>query len=524
MNDFRDINQSPPLADYNAFDADPVLVEIIKRPESEWGVDTVRAFGQLVGSSEAQQHALQCELRDPVLVSHGRYGNRINEVRRDPSWHWIVDRSIEFDMHALPWRENAKPYSHTVRSVLVMLLSQLNLGAVCPTGGNCAMLPALMGQAGMEGVVEALRAPGKKDIKFAATAMTELYGGSDVRSNQTTAVHVGGGKYELSGFKWFVTCPWSEYALTLAQTSEGATCFLLDTDQPGYRIERLKDKVGWRSLGSGEVTLDLAEATLVGEEGRGISAIMAMVLQTRLDVIMESAAILRLGAVRAINHARYRSAFGSRLIDKPAMRNVLADLAIESEAATVSAMRIARSYDEPNKPFRRLATSLVKYWISKRGAAHAAEALECFGGNGYVEDFGMGRLYRDAPLASIWEGSGNVTALDILRAMKTSPESVDAVIDECNQSKGGNAALDNHLNLMADRLAALKKSEEPEWHIRRIAEDMALALQGALLVRYSPHAVSDAYCASRLGERSLVYGGLPAGVDVNAILSRALPV
>ena len=354
-------------------------------------------------------------------------------------------------------------------------------------------------------------------------AMTEKQGGSDVRANTTRAEPQSDGSYEITGHKWFCSYPPCDVFLTLAQTSEGLSCFLIEGRDPGFRIQRLKDKLGTRSLPSSEVEFHGVRGRLVGEEGRGVATIIRMVNHTRLDCLIGSAAGMRWGVAQALHHARHRSAFGATLAEHPAMRNVLADLALESEAATATAMRIARAYDESNGPFRRFATAVSKYWVCKRAPAHAGEALECLGGNGYVEESGMPRLLRDSPLNSIWEGSGNVAALDVLRALMKEPEGLPAFLEEVELASGSNALLDAHVERVKGSVAAL--GEDAQWHARRLVEDLGLALQASLLVRNAPAAVSDAFCASRLAGvdgSGRAFGTLPGGVDAAPILDRAL--
>ena len=349
-------------------------------------------------------------------------------------------------------------------------------------------------------------------------AMTERQGGSDVRANVTRADRLGDGWYELHGHKWFCSYPPCEIFLVLAQAAAGLSCFLVERGA-GMEFQRLKDKLGTRSLPSAEVEFRAVRGQLLGEEGRGVQTIIRMVNHTRLDCMLGSATVYRRGTTEAIHHARHRRAFGAPLIEQPAMQNVLADLALDSEAASTAAMRIARAYDDEDdaRAFRRLATAVMKYWICKRAPVHAAEALECLGGNGFVEDSGLPAVYRGAPINSIWEGSGNVAALDVLRALAREPEAVAAFRAECELARGSDRHLDAHL-------ARLDAAEISEYSARRVVEDMALALQASLLVRNAPAAVADAFCASRLGGQSgRAYGTLPAGVDVRAIIDRALP-
>jgi putative acyl-CoA dehydrogenase len=347
-------------------------------------------------------------------------------------------------------------------------------------------------------------------------AMTEKQGGSDLRANSTRAEPAGGGDWEITGHKWFCSYPPCDVFLTLAQTDSGLSCFLFESSDPGFRIQRLKDKLGTRSLPSSEVEFLGVRGRLVGEEGRGVATIIRMVNHTRLDCLLGSTAGMRWGLAQAVHHARHRSAFGKVLIDQPAMRNVLSDLALESEAATAAAMRVARAYDEDDGPFRRFATAVMKYWVCKRAPAHAAEALECLGGNGFVEESGLPRLYRDAPLNSIWEGSGNVAALDVLRAMLKEPEGLPAFLEECELARGANPLLDAHLANLREQPA------DPEFEARRLVERLGLALQASLLVRNAPAAVSDAFCAARLGDGGRAFGTLPAGTDAEGILARTL--
>jgi putative acyl-CoA dehydrogenase len=355
-------------------------------------------------------------------------------------------------------------------------------------------------------------------------AMTERQGGSDVRANITRAEPAGEGAYEIHGHKWFCSYPPCDVFLVLAQAPAGLSCFLVKRG-PGMEFQRLKDKLGTRSLPSSEVEFRGAQARLVGEEGRGVPAIIRMVNHTRLDCLLGASTGLRRGVVEAIHHARHRSAFGKLLVEQPAMRNVLADLAIESEAATVAALRVARAYDEDEGPFRRFATAVMKYWVCKRAPGHAAEALECLGGNGFVEDSGMPLLYRDAPLNSIWEGSGNVAALDVLRAMVKEPDGLPAFLAECELAVGAEPRLDAHLDGVKAQAEAAFNDGDPQFSARRVVEDLALALQGSLLVRHAPPAVADAFCATRLaGQGGRVYGTLPLGVDAGAIIERALPL
>jgi putative acyl-CoA dehydrogenase len=513
------LNQAPPLEPANLFELDLALQEALVREGGGWGAERASEAGAVAGSVEAREHARRAERHLPVLRTHDRYGARVDQVELDPSWHWLLRGAIERGMSGLPWREQ-RSGAHVVRAALFMLWGQLDDGVMCPVSMTYAAVPALRdGSPEIAARWEPrLTAPDYEGGALAGMAMTERQGGSDVRANVTRADAAGDGWYELHGHKWFCSYPPCDIFLVLAQATAGLSCFVVERGA-GMEFQRLKDKLGTRSLPSAEVEFRGARARLLGEEGRGVPTIIRMVNHTRLDCMLGSASGYRRGTAEAIHHARHRRAFGALLVDQPAMQNVLADLALDSEAATAAALRIARAYDDGDqaRAFRRLATAVLKYWICKRAPVHAAEALECLGGNGFVEDSGLPALYRGAPINSIWEGSGNVAALDVLRTLARDPEAVSAFRAECELARGANGHLDAHL----DRCAG---AEVSEYGARRLVEDLALALQGSLLVRHAPAAVSDAFCASRLGGRSgRVYGTLPAGVDARAIIDRALP-
>jgi putative acyl-CoA dehydrogenase len=529
------LNQAPPLQPIDLFGADLALQEALQREGGGWAAEAVREAGLVAGGTDARDHSQRAERNLPRLVSHDRYGDRIDQVDLDPSWHWLLAGAVKRGIHSLPWRR-PQPGAHVVRAAMFSLWSNANDGVMCPVSMTYAAIPALR-----DGAPELaaeweprLTSTDYEHGGLAGMAMTERQGGSDVRANITRAEPAGDRVYEIHGHKWFCSYPPCDVFLVLAQAPGGLSCFLVERG-PGMEFQRLKDKLGTRSLPSSEVEFRGIEGRLIGEEGRGVPAIIRMVNHTRLDCLLGSTTGLRRGTVEAIHHARYRSAFGALLVDQPAMRNVLADLAIESEAATASAMRVARSYDEPGEAaFRRFATAVMKYWVSKRAAAHAAEALECLGGNGFVEDSGLPLLYRDAPLNSIWEGSGNVAALDVLRAIVKEPDGLRAFLAECDLGAGGDRRLDEHLARTRERLQSLfegRPGESPEQRLyqsqfaaRALVEDLAVALQGSLLVRHAPPAVADAFCGARLGgEAGRVYGTLPGGVDAGSIIERALP-
>jgi putative acyl-CoA dehydrogenase len=529
------LNQPPPLEPISLLDSDLALSEGLVREGGEWGVAAAREAGIVAGGTEAREHSRRAERNEPRLLTHDRYGHRIDEVELDPGWHWLLAGAVQRGIHSLPWREE-RPGAHVVRAAMFTLWSNANDGVMCPVSMTYAAVPALR-----DGAPELaaeweprLTATDYEHGALAGMAMTERQGGSDVRANITRAEPAGDGAFEIHGHKWFCSYPPCDVFLILAQAPGGLSCFLVPRG-PGMEFQRLKDKLGTRSLPSSEVEFRGVEGRLIGEEGRGVPAIIRMVNHTRLDCLLGSTTGLRRGTLEAIHHARHRQAFGAPLVDQPAMRNVLADLAIESEAATVSALRVARSYDEPGEgAFRRFATAVMKYWVSKRAAGHAAEALECLGGNGFVEDSGLPLLYRDAPLNSIWEGSGNVAALDVLRAIVKEPEGLPAFMAECELAAGGDVRLDAHLGRTRDRVQALftggdgedaeQRLYNAQFEARHVVEELAVGLQASLLVRHAPPAVADAFCAARLeGAGGRVYGTLPGGVDAKAIIDRALP-
>ena len=517
------INQPLPLVDYNAFDADPALGEALAREGGGWGVDRVREIGAIVASAEAQQHARRAQRNIPVLHTHDRYGNRIDEVEYDPSMHWMLRVGVERELNSLPWRE-PRQGAHVVRAAMFLLFNQLDTGPCCPLSINYAATPTIRQDAALAAQWEPrLTLPDYDRFAQAGMVMTEKQGGSDLRANTTVAEPIGNGLYELTGHKWFCTHPVFEMFFTLAQTSEGITCFVAQRPDPGFRLQRLKDKLGGRCLASSEVEFDHLPARVLGEEGRGTAMMVEQLSWTRLDTLIAVAGMMRRVVAEAIWHARHRHAFGAALADKPAMANVLCDLALESEAAMTAALRITRAFesDDPREiAFRRLALAVMKYWVCKRGAPLAAEALECLGGNGYIEEAPMAQFYRDIQIGTVWEGSGNVIALDVLRAMRTEPEALPALVTECDLAAGADSRLDAHLD--ATRAALAQQSAgDPEWHARHVVENLALALQGSLLVRSAPPPVADAFCA-RLAEGGRAFGTLPAAISSKEILERAL--
>ncbi len=522
------INQPPPLADYNAFDADPALSEALVREGGEWGVDRVRDFGAVVASAEALEHAKRAQRNIPVLKSHDRYGNRIDAIDYDPSMHWMLRLGVERELNSLPWR---RPHAgaHVVRAGLFHLFNQLDTGPCCPMSINYAAVPTMRQDAALaEQWERRLTLPDYDAFAQAGMVMTEKQGGSDLRANSTVAEPIGDGWFELTGHKWFCTHPVFDVFFTLAQTEAGISCFVAQRPHPGFRIQRLKDKLGGRCLASSEVEYDHLPAQLLGEEGRGTAVMVEQLVWTRLDTLLGVTGMMRRVVAEATWHARHRSAFGAVLSEQPAMVNVLGDLALESEAATAASMRIARAFDSDDAQetaFRRLALAVTKYWVCKRGAPLAAEALECLGGNGYVEEAPMAQFYRDIQIGTVWEGSGNVIALDVLRALARETGSAEAFLAECELASGSDARFDRHIARVRDGLAGLAQDPaQAQWSARRVVEDMALALQASLLLRHAPPAVGDGFCAARLDERGLAFGDLPRGVDGAAIAARALAI
>jgi putative acyl-CoA dehydrogenase len=522
----RDVlNQARPLQPLNYFEHDVALQEAMTREGGGWGINRAREAGEVAGGLEAFEHGVRAERNAPVLRTHDRWGNRIDQVDLDPSWHWLLRGAIERGLAGLAWREEV-PGAHVVRAALFTLWANADDGVMCPVSMTYAAVPALRdGNPALASEWESrLTLADYERGALAGMAMTERQGGSDVRANTTVAHDAGGGWWELDGHKWFCSYPPCDVFLVLAQAPAGLSCFLVERGA-GMEFQRLKHKLGTRSLPSSEVEFHGARARLVGEEGSGVQAIVRMVNHTRLDCMLGATQVYRRGTIEAIHHARHRRAFGDLLVDQPAMANVLADLALDSEAATAVSLRIARAYDEgacnPEAvPFRRFATAVMKYWLCKRAPAHAAEALECLGGNGFVEESRLPNLYRGAPIGSIWEGSGNVAALDVLRALVKEPEGLPAFLAECELASGADADCDAHLVRLR---AALHAGVEP-FGARRLVEDLALALQGSLLIRHAPAAVSEAFCAARLGgQGGRAYGTLPGGVDARAIIDRTFP-
>ena len=537
------VNQVPPLEPYNVFEQDRPLVEALHREGGGWAEAQASAVGEIAGG-EAVEWGRQANENPPVLRTHDRHGHRIDEVEFHPAWHKLMDAAVSHGLHSLPWTAD-QPGGHVARAAAFITMGQAEGGHLCPISMTYSGVPALRATPELAEEWEPrltstsydprLVNAADKSGALCGMAMTEKQGGSDVRANMTVARALNGGgsgaEYEITGHKWFCSAPMCDAFLVLAQADGGLSCFLLprilpDGSRNRFYLQRLKDKLGNRSNASSEVEFDGAWAQMVGEEGRGVPTIIEMVNHTRLDCVLGSTSGMRIGVARATHQTAHRSAFGKLLIDQPLMQNVLADLCIEAEAATVTAMRLARAYDQgPDDRretlFKRLATAVSKYWICKRGPVHAVEALECFGGNGFVEESGMPRMYREAPLNSIWEGSGNVICLDVLRAMVKSPESVQVFFDEIEETAPASREVAESARKLKEDLSDFEGIEP---RARAIVERMALTLQGALLVRDGDPAVADAFCASRLGgDWGRAFGTLPAGVDVKRIVERHTP-
>lgn len=535
-------NQAPPLVGHDVFGSDAALHGAASR-HGVTDAAELHELGRLAGSEEAVEWGRRANANPPVLRTHDRYGNRLDVVEYHPDYHRLMDVATGHGLHAAAWADPS-PAAHVARAAKVVTWYQVDAGHTCPISMTYSVVPALGHQPSLaETVMPLLTARGYDprnvpiDDKAAITcgmAMTEKQGGSDVRANTTTARPVAGGgpgaEYLLTGHKWFCSAPMSDAFLVLARTDAGIGCFWMPRWRPDgtrnpVRIQRLKDKLGDRSNASSEIEMLDTWAVLVGEEGRGVRTIIEMVNHTRLDCVLGSTAVMRAGTAQATWHTHHRRAFGEQLDRQPLMANVLADLALESEAATVAAIRLAATFDgagdEREKLLQRIALPVVKYWTCKRAPVHAAESLECLGGAGYVEESDMPRLFRQSPLNGVWEGSGNVICLDVLRAVGREPKVLDVLFEEVAAAGGADARLDAAAAALRDDLTDLQDLEQ---RARRLVERMALVLQGSLLVRHAPPAVADAFCATRLdADHGGAFGTLPRGVDVHAIIDRHRP-
>jgi putative acyl-CoA dehydrogenase len=534
------VNQSPPRVDVDEYDLNPALQEAVGTFAPAAATGRLHEIGRHVSTGEYQHDAELANTLTPVHHAHDRWGNRVDEIEFHPSYHRIMEYSVSHGLHTSAWADPG-PGANVERAAGFMLVSQIEAGHGCPLSMTHAVVPSLRLSPELAAEWEPallstvydpqLRDPATKSGVLFGMAMTEKQGGSDVRANTTTAEPVGegGGCSVLRGHKWFCSAPQSDAFLVLAQAPEGLSCFLVPRVLPGgernpFLVQRLKDKLGNKSNASSEVEFDGTLGWMVGEPGRGVRTIIEMVGRTRLDCVLGATAGMRQGVAEAAWHARHRVAFGRTLVDQPAMAAVLADLQLEAEAATWTATRLAAAYDdEESAAYRRLATAVAKYWTCKRGPNHAYESLECLGGNGYTEAFPLARRYREQPVLAVWEGSGNVIALDVLRAMAREPESVAAFDAELAAQLGGHELFDRHVERVRGLIGrAASDPAAAQGIARRLVEAMALAQQGAVLLAHAPAPVAEAFCLARLGDdRSAEYGALPDGVDVGALVARA---
>jgi putative acyl-CoA dehydrogenase len=526
-------NQVPPLIGHDPIAGDTVLAEACLRHADAATLESLSDLGRLSGSEQAQEWGRLANENPPRLRTHDRYGHRIDEVEFHPAWHELMRTAVENGLAGAPWADPGL-HAHVRRAVGYFGWTQNEMGHGCPVTMTYAAVPALRSTPALAARFEpgltatvyqfGLAEPTGKRGLIAGMGMTEKQGGSDVRANTTRAVPQPDGSYRLTGHKWFTSAPMSDLFLVLAQLDEGVSCFavprvLPDGSRNVFHVQRLKDKLGDRSNASSEVEFEGTAGWLVGEPGRGVPAIIEMVNTTRLDCVLGSAATVRAALTQGVHHARHRRAFGALLVDQPLMQNVLADLAVESEAATALAVRLAAALDAGESPFLRLAGAAAKFYICKRTPGVVAEAMEVLGGNGFVEESGLPRLYRQAPLNSIWEGSGNVIALDVLRAMGRSSDTLAAVTAEIELARGGDSRFDDAVKRLS---AELGNAEGLPFRARRIAGLLTLCLQGSLLLRHAPAAVADVFCATRLGgDWGAVLGTLPAGAAVDKIVERA---
>ena len=540
-------NQPPVLENYNLYSTDKALQEAVERNGAGWAKETLHGFGDMLGRSETIQLGMLANKYPPVLQTHDRFGIRRDEVEFHPAWHELMTLGIAQALHAGPWADT-RDGAHVERAAAYLLYSQIENGTQCPLTMTYAVVPVVRRQARSSPWLRDVWLPRlmsrQYDPRFVpieqktgaliGMGMTEKQGGSDVRANTTRAEPTGasgtGQEYQIVGHKFFFSAPMCDAFLVLAQAPGGLSCFFMPRFTPdgalnGIRIQRLKDKLGDKSNASSEVEFYGARAWLLGGEGRGVPTILEMGTYTRLDCAIGTAGLMRQALSQALHHAAHRHAFGKLLIDQPLMKNVLADLALESEAATALVMRLARAFDQQDDPgetsLRRLLTPAVKYWLCKRGPTFAAEAMEVLGGSGYVEESVMPRIYRQMPLNSIWEGSGNIMCLDVLRATAKTAEAVQLLFLELAAAQGGDARLDRFIGKLRIELTDRSYFEAGARHL---TEQIALALQGALLVRFAPQVVADPFCASRFGgDWGRAFGTLSGQTDFDAIVGRAMP-
>ena len=542
------INQPPALENYNLFEQDTALQEAVAREGAAGAVADLKRYGAWAGAASTIKLGFQANANKPVFDTHDRFGHRIDQVNFHPAYHQLMAKAMEEGLHSSPWADSGRhpgQSAHVARAAKYYMHSQVEAAHCCPITMTFAALPSIRKQPELAAIWEpkiranhydpANRPDGEKQSVTIGMAMTEKQGGSDVRANTTKAYPIGadgpGQAYELVGHKWFVSAPMCDAFLVLAQTGRGLSCFLMPRWRPDgsknpWQIQRLKNKMGNVANASSEVELRGALAWMVGEEGRGVPTIIEMVAMTRFDCMIGSSAGMRQAVAQATHHCRHRSAFGQRLNAQPLMQNVLADLALESEAALAFTMRVARALDnqhlEHERLLARLATPVGKYWICKRTPNHAYEAMECLGGNGLMEDCIMPRLLRESPVNAIWEGSSNVQCLDTLRALQKEPETLDIFFKEAAKAKGADRRFDLFLAQLQHDFADIS---DFEYRARNLVDRMALTMQASLLLRHSDKAVADAFCASRLQSGGgMNYGNLPSGTDPAAIIKRATPV
>ncbi len=532
-------NQAPPLEDYNVFTSDPILSDAVKREGGSWGHEQLTEFGSLVGSAECYAMAAEANRYTPVLRSHDRFGNRIDEVDFHPTWHDFLALSVNHGLHSLPYEHGPGDGGRVVRDALFSVVSQVEAGHGCPISMTTSVVPSLRTNPSIADQWEPrilsrhydnrfIPAPQKSGVLM-GMGLTEKQGGSDVRANTSRAERRGDTEYRITGHKWFTSAPMSDAFLMLAQASGGLSCFFVprftpDGERNRVRIQRLKDKLGNRSNASAEIELEGVSAWLVGEEGAGVPTIIEMINGTRIDCVVGSVGIMRQAVAQAAWHAEHRTAFGSHLIDKPLMQNVLADLEVEVEAATLMMTRLSGAFDRAGvdrgeKSFKRIATPIAKYWVTKRCTEVVREAMECLGGNGYVEESILPRLFRESPLNAIWEGSGNVIALDVLRVVEREPNAIDVFLASLEMARGVDRRLDGALDTLMPALEDRTAADA-----RRLTEMLAIVWGGALLVRHGDEDVADLYCRSRLdGDYGSLFGTLPPVPAISRVSRRAVP-
>jgi putative acyl-CoA dehydrogenase len=539
-------NQPPPLSDYNLWRANPLLREAVAREGAGWADAALDAYGAQLGTARMQEQAALANRYLPVLQTHDRYGHRIDRVDFHPAWHELMTAGVAAGLHSAPWSD-PKPGAHVARAAAFMLHAEVENGTLCPlsmtygSASSFAQAPQLARQwlpAIFSRDYDPTFGPvGSKRGALIGMGMTEKQGGSDVRANSTAASPAGDGTWRLNGHKWFTSAPMCDGFFVTAQVqgaAPGVSCFFMprflpDGSRNDIRIQRLKDKLGNKSNASSELEFDGTVAWLVGEEGRGIPTILQMGVFTRLDCSLGSAGIMHQCVAQAVHHARHRRAFGRPLLEQPLMRNVLADMALEVEAAVALSMRLARAYDRTDDPFelelRRVLTGTCKYWICRRGPPLAFEAMEALGGNGYVEEGPLARFYRELPVNSIWEGSGNIMCLDVLRALGRSPAAAEAVREVLRPARGANAAFDAFCERLMGRLATKPAQEQLEPQARRLVGELALAVSASILLQQDA-AIGDLFCRSRLdgtAASGMTFGNLPLHPAIDRLLERAVP-